>query len=779
MIGRPSPSIFACILCVLLSGCGGGGSSLPSIQSKSAPAVTPASTPQSVTVALRIPAVTSAASAATRRPQYVSVNTQSATIAVNGGTPVAANLAVGSPNCTAATGGGRTCTISISAPIGTDTFAENLYASTNGTGAVLSQNTTSATITAGQANTVNLVLDGVVASIALSLATTAPPIGTPATIPLTVNINDASNATIIGSDPLANPITLTDSDTSGATTLSKTTLSTPADATGITVKYNGNAIQSAVFGATATGVPASSVTSAKLTPSSPASTAFVDWPTYAYDSQRSGFNPNSTAITPSSVSSLHLAWQASAQGDTTQPIVVTGVAGHAALVIVGSYVTAVAYDAQTGVPVWSTDLPKQDVQACGTAGISGTVQYDAALGSLFMVAGNGGGAPNHAVLYKLSAATGQIQSSVDVTPTLEPGEANTSHAGVSFANGRIYVGTGSNCEGSSPSAYPSWRGRVVSVDPASMTVLSTFFTTWGQGGNYGGGGLWAWGGVSADPSGNIYLSSGNAETNNSVNVAIQPPFALTTNEQAGYAEHLVKLSGDLSTVYGSNYPGFNFSIGGQDLDYVGVPVVFQPPGCGVLTATQGKGGTLVINNASTVAEVQSFALSVPSAKAYYMGNAAYSPTTGYLYAPITSSGNGSSMLPPGLAAITGCGTSMAWNAQFGPDSASFTGDNPRSAPTVTAGGVVLLGTPYGAGGTATGAIWAIDASAGTVLGGGQPILQTHNSIRMPPTADGQWVYVYDTGGNLYALTTDPNIQSIAVKRGNTTQSTYRYSERNN
>jgi hypothetical protein len=47
-----------------------------------------------------------------------------------------------------------------------------------------------------------------------------------------------------------------------------------------------------------------------------------------------------------------------------------------------------------------------------------------------------------------------------------------------------------------------------------MTLLSTFFTTWQVGsdpGNYGGGGVWAWGGVSADANGNIYAATGNAE----------------------------------------------------------------------------------------------------------------------------------------------------------------------------------------------------------------------------------------------------------------------------
>jgi hypothetical protein len=431
-------------------------------------------------------------------------------------------------------------------------------------------------------------------------------------------------------------------------------------------------------------------------------------------------------------------------------------------------------------------LPGQNVQDCGTSGITGTAQFDRALGALFMAAGNGLPYPNsnHTVLYRLNVATGAVTGSVDVTPasTILAGEADYGHTGITLANGHIYLGTGSSCEGTTV-GLPSWRGRVVSVDPTSMTLLNTFFSTWGHGGNYGGGGVWAWGGVSADPSGNIYVATGNAETNSTVGQPIASPFAATDNEQAGYAEHLVKLSSDLSTVLGANYPGFNFTIGFLDLDYAGTPVIYQPSGCAVLSATQGKGGTLVINNTqNSLAEVKSFALSVPSAGALYIGNPAFSPNTGYLYAAITSAGNGSSLLPPGLAAIGGCGSSISWHAQFGPDSAAYTAsENPRSAPTVTAGGVVFLGTPCtsdGSGGCGTagvvnGALWAVDATTGNLLGGGKPLLVTADNIRMAPSADGLWLFVLDDSGNFYGLTVDPSVKAIAARPGRRALPTFR------
>ena len=266
-----------------------------------------------------------------------------------------------------------------------------------------------------------------------------------------------------------------------------------------------------------------------------------------------------------------------------------------------------------------------------------------------------------------------------------------------------------------------------------MQIADTFYTTYGQGGNWGGGGIWSYGAASADANGNVYTSTGNAETNSAVKQTIPAPVATTTDEQAGYGEHLVKLSSDLATVEGSNYPGFNFQIGYSDLDYTGTPVLFQPSGCDLQSATQGKGGTLVVNDTTNLSTSTSYQLSEPSGLADYIGNPGYSPGTGLLYAAVASSQDGS-LEPPGMVAFQfpSCSSSILWHARFGPDSFAYesAGAEPRSAPTVTAGGVVFMGTPCtsnGSGGCGTpgalnGALWAIDASTGTVLGGGNPVL---------------------------------------------------------
>jgi hypothetical protein len=504
------------------------------------------------------------------------------------------------------------------------------------------------------------------------------------------------------------------------------------------------------------------------------SVSFNDWPTYGYDNQRTGFNPNTAAITPAKIvnGSLHLAWQTSNNGAQTQPIIATNVGAYRALLIVGNYYSLNAYDGTTGNLVWGpVNLGTQYSAGCGEGGVAGTPYYDAALGALFVAAGNGSN-PNHVILYELNVTSGSIIGQVDLTPQLLSGETTSGHTAVTFANGLLYVGTASNCEAA------SWRGRVVSVNPSTLTVQNTFFTTYGVGGyDYGGGGVWAWGGVSADPSGNIYAGSGNAETPNTIGGGTEAaPFVSTTDEQAGYAEHLVALTGNLLSVLGSNYPGFNFTVGYADLDYTGTPVVFQPSGCDQYSATQGKGGTLVLNDTTRLSTaLVSYQLSEPSPLANYIGNPAYSPLTGLLYAAVASSQDGS-IEPPGMVAIhfPSCSPSILWNTSFGPDSFSYQslGARPRSAPTVTAGGVVFMGTPCtsngsgacGTPGASNGAVWALNASNGQLLGGGNPVLVTGDHVRMAPTVDGLWLWVFDNSGNLYGMTIDPSVPTITIRR---------------
>jgi hypothetical protein len=68
-------------------------------------------------------------------------------------------------------------------------------------------------------------------------------------------------------------------------------------------------------------------------------------------------------------------------------------------------------------------------------------------------------------------------------------------------------------------------------------------------------------------------------------------------------------------------------------------------------------------------------------------------------------------------------------------------------------------------GTPGGALYAVDATTGTVLGGGKSLLVTRDTLRMAPSADGLLLFVLDGSGILGGLTVDTTVPAAAAKRG--------------
>ncbi len=190
--------------------------------------------------------------AATRSPQYVSQSTQSASVSVAAANAPANTLATTTGSCT------TTCQLSLNAPIGNDVFTVTLYDKLNGQGDVLSTGTTTSAIAENAPNALSVVLDGVVASLAVSAGSTSITTGTAASIPLVVTAKDSQNNTIIGT--YDRKITLTDTDTSSATSITPTAIS--SSATSVNLAYTGNtAFSAATISASAAGVTASPASS--------------------------------------------------------------------------------------------------------------------------------------------------------------------------------------------------------------------------------------------------------------------------------------------------------------------------------------------------------------------------------------------------------------------------------------------------------------------------------------------------------------------------------------
>jgi hypothetical protein len=233
--------VFAAVF-ALCACSGSGGSSLPQSRASAAPAKT-----VRIAISLKIPKVSTAARV--RRPAYVSQATQSVALAIDGTLAVAFNTGgATNPNCV--TGNeSTTCTAYVAAPIGSDTFTLSTYdGALNGsgspTGNLLSQGTLAQTIAAGTANAVNIALDGVVASLGVSVPPNAITVGTPGTATITVTAYDADGFAIVGSVPAfigpnGTPltITVTDDDPGSTTTLIAAPI-TP-QATTATLNYSG------------------------------------------------------------------------------------------------------------------------------------------------------------------------------------------------------------------------------------------------------------------------------------------------------------------------------------------------------------------------------------------------------------------------------------------------------------------------------------------------------------------------------------------------------------
>lgn len=214
-------------LCALLAACGGGGSG------SSGGAITPQTpvggqnTGTSAVIRITIP---QSANGSTRRRNFVGADVNGATIAAyaTGGTvpsPQAFDLSASSSLCTTSASS-RSCTLTVTAPFGNDTFAVTTYDKPPVGGAmpsnanVLGTATVAATIVAGSIPApIQIFVDGVISGIASlnPLVTLASGSGTQ-TQTVMFNPVDLDNAPITAgaSDNYANPIAVTLTETGGS-----------------------------------------------------------------------------------------------------------------------------------------------------------------------------------------------------------------------------------------------------------------------------------------------------------------------------------------------------------------------------------------------------------------------------------------------------------------------------------------------------------------------------------------------------------------------------------
>lgn len=371
-----------------------------------------------------------------------------------------------------------------------------------------------------------------------------------------------------------------------------------------------------------------------------------DWPEYRRDDQRSGDNDGQTVITKANVATLAPKWTFSTNGGAfATPVVANGGVYIADL---GGYVHAL--DETTGTQRWS--------YSAGGVGIVATPTYSG--GSLY-VADEGGTSPGS--FFVLNAATGAV--SWVYPPTGQQYGAYESSPIV--AEDSVFEGLTSKNE--TPGTCIN-ADQLIAYDPASAKIQQTLTLT-----PPGVTGESVWSSPLLDPTGYLYITTGNA----------------CTQQSSQYAVSIIKLDPRSFGILWAQHP-----IPDQhDLDFGATPLFVN----GLIIAS-GKDGNIYALNAASGAIVWKTNGGVAS------GSIIGSPATDgkHIFVPFAEASIGGAVVALNLDG------SLAWSLQTGPDYNNF---GVLSAPAVSQG-MVFVGYTDVTCHKCFG-ISALDADSGQVL----------------------------------------------------------------
>jgi outer membrane protein assembly factor BamB len=443
--------------------------------------------------------------------------------------------------------------------------------------------------------------------------------------------------------------------------------------------------------------------------------ASVDWWTFGYDLQRTGYNPDEKIIGTRSFGTIHPLWTTLPNvGNYLQgePVVATNVnvGGASKTVIYAGAMSGkfYAFDADTGAMVWSKQLGTGSYVcpasgAPGNWGVEGTAVLDRPRSRIYVPDGAN-------QVHALDLATGAEASGwpVSAAPV-------TSHDFIHTAlnynpnNGLLYTTTGSTCD------ISPWQGRVAVISTSSASLANTFYPEQGA----SGGGVWGFGGVSIDPStNNVFIAVGNADS---------------SNESAAYGEHVVELSPDLNTVIASNFPPnmpFMF-----DSDFGATPLLFQPVGCPPLLAAVNKSGAFILYDRTNISAGPIQEITMASTGSEFRGVPSYDPVTNYVYVALPDS---QGIYLPGIGAF-----SMTANCTLNPTpvwNGTFGATKDKRSPITIANGVAYIA------GYNENTVYAFDAASGAQLWSGS----LSGAGQIGPVVVNGRIYVGDVGGTIHA-----------------------------
>lgn len=295
-----------------------------------------------------------------------------------------------------------------------------------------------------------------------------------------------------------------------------------------------------------------------LTP--PAAPATGDWPTFDYDTARSGVNPTETAITPSTVAGLHRLWSITLpQPSDSTPILLHNLtlldgAQHDVLFINTQSGTTVALDAATGAIIWQ-------IASSGPKITQSTPVADPSRQYIYAAGVDG-------KLHKYSVTTGAetFDGTWPVSMTTMP-QTEKQGTAVNTANGYVYATVGGYVGDA-----PPYQGHAVAIH-LSDGHITTFNTLCSNiqhvlkpnecPDNLAA--LWARAGVVVDPiTGYLFVTSGNGPYN---------------ANQGGHdwGDSVIELSADASRVIDSYTPANFDTLERNDQDLGSAMPALLPP----------------------------------------------------------------------------------------------------------------------------------------------------------------------------------------------------------
>jgi outer membrane protein assembly factor BamB len=442
------------------------------------------------------------------------------------------------------------------------------------------------------------------------------------------------------------------------------------------------------------------------------------WTSYGFDNQLSNGFPTDT-FTLKAVPDLRLAWSQQLDGAVFASPLSANVAGNQLVFAATENGSVYAIRAGSGNIAWQRELGAVDTPQCGRWGITSTPAIDLSRGALYVVSADG-------LLHALDLATGDEKAGYPLV-VVPNNLYEYVWGGLRIANDRLYVGVASYCDVGPPGG-PMPEGRLISI-PLDAPGDPTVWDPVPGPGNMGG--MWGWGGVSIDPSnGHVFTATGNSyEFSAECNCYV---------DDAGYGDHVVALTSDLSSVLDSNDPGIAET---GDSDFGAAPLLFHPTACPPLAAANNKDGALYVWNRNRLADGPILRLPLGDGQAAFVGSPGWSETKQMVYVAQSVIQADGQRLGNGVTAWhvdAGCGFRPIWQLALG--------DGNQATPLVL--GNVLFAT-----GGKPGGFYALNAADGTKLWSYPTAGRT---VAGMTSAAGQ-LYGADTSGMVYAFRTPRSI----------------------